>query len=99
MNFQTITNTLDGGVFSSMKMQLKIHWGIGGMKKKLIVDYLGKRLNRNPIFHSLTPKSLKSKAIIYVRKLSLNVASPKRFNSIFIRKMTPNISKLSSVVE
>lgn len=35
------TNHLDGGVFSPMKMLLKIHRGIGiEMKKKLIVDYL-----------------------------------------------------------
>jgi len=35
------TNHLDGGLFSPMKMLLKIHRGIGiEMKKKLIVDYL-----------------------------------------------------------
>ena len=35
------TNHLDGGLFSPMKMLLKIHRGISiEMKKKLIVDYL-----------------------------------------------------------
>jgi len=35
------TNHLDGGLFSPMKILLKIHRGIGiEMKKKLIVDYL-----------------------------------------------------------
>lgn len=41
LNIQNTTNSLDGGVFSPMKMLLKIHRGIGiEMKKKLIVDYL-----------------------------------------------------------
>jgi len=39
------TNSLDGGLFSPMKMLLKIHRGIGiEMKKKLIVDYLENRM-------------------------------------------------------
>ena len=39
------TNALDGGLFSPMKMLLKIHRGIGiEMKKKLIVYYLEKQL-------------------------------------------------------
>ena len=38
---QNTTNSLDGGVFSPMKLLLKIHRGIGiEMKKKLITDYL-----------------------------------------------------------
>ena len=41
LNIPTTTNSLDGGVFSPMKMLLKIHRGIGiEMKKILIVDYL-----------------------------------------------------------
>jgi len=41
LHIQNTTNSLDGGVFSPMKMLLKIHRGIGiEMKKKLIVDYL-----------------------------------------------------------
>jgi hypothetical protein len=39
------TNHLDGGLFSPMKMLMKIHRGIGiEMKKKLIVDYLETRV-------------------------------------------------------
>ena len=41
LHMQNTTNSLDGGVFSPMKMLLKIHRGIGiEMKKKLISDYL-----------------------------------------------------------
>ena len=41
LNMQNTTNSLDGGVFSPMKLLLKIHRGIGiEMKKKLIIDYL-----------------------------------------------------------
>ena len=41
LNIPNTTNSLDGGVFSPMKMLMKIHRGIGiEMKKKLIVDYL-----------------------------------------------------------
>ncbi len=41
LHIQNTTNSLDGGVFSPMKMLLKIHRGIGiDMKKKLITDYL-----------------------------------------------------------
>lgn len=41
LHIPNTTNSLDGGVFSPMKMLLKIHRGIGiEMKKKLIVDYL-----------------------------------------------------------
>ena len=40
------TNSLDGGLFSPMKMLLKIHRGISiEIKKKLIVDYLENGLN------------------------------------------------------
>ena len=45
LNMQNTTNSLDGGVFSPMKMLLKVHRGIGvEMKKKLITDYLENRL-------------------------------------------------------
>jgi len=41
LHIQNTTNSLDGGVFSPMKMLLKIHRGIAiNMKKKLITDYL-----------------------------------------------------------
>jgi hypothetical protein len=41
LNIPNTTNALDGGLFSPMKMLLKIHRGIGiEMKKKLITDYL-----------------------------------------------------------
>ena len=41
LNIPNTTNSLDGGVFSPMKMLMKVHRGIGiEMKKKLIVDYL-----------------------------------------------------------
>jgi hypothetical protein len=41
LHIQNTTNSLDGGVFSPMKMLLKIHRGMSiEMKKKLIVDYL-----------------------------------------------------------
>jgi len=44
LSIPNTTNALDGGLFSPMKMLLKIHRGIGiKMKKKLIVDYLEKR--------------------------------------------------------
>ena len=45
LKMQNTTNSLDGGVFSPMKMLLKVHRGIGvEMKKKLITDYLENRL-------------------------------------------------------
>ena len=41
LNIPTTTNSLDGGVFTPLKMLLKIHRGIGiEMKKKMIIDYL-----------------------------------------------------------
>ena len=41
LNIANTTNGLDGGLFSPMKMLMKVHRGIGiEMKKKLIVDYL-----------------------------------------------------------
>ena len=41
LKMHNTTNSLDGGLFSPMKMLLKIHRGIGiKMKKKLIIDYL-----------------------------------------------------------
>ena len=45
LQMQNTTNSLDGGLFSPMKMLLKIHRGIGiEMKKKLITDYLENRI-------------------------------------------------------
>ena len=45
LNIPSTTNALDGGLFSPMKMLLKIHRGIGiEMKKKLIMDYLEKQV-------------------------------------------------------
>ena len=45
LNIPNTTNALDGGLFSPMKMLLKIHRGIGiEMKKKLIADYLEKQV-------------------------------------------------------
>ena len=45
LNIPNTTNALDGGLFSPMKMLLKIHRGIGiEMKKKLIRDYLEKQV-------------------------------------------------------
>ena len=45
LKMQNTTNSLDGGVFSPMKLLLKIHRGIGiEMKKKLITDYLENKL-------------------------------------------------------
>jgi len=44
LSIPNTTNALDGGLFSPMKVLLKIHRGIGiEMKKKLIVDYLEKQ--------------------------------------------------------
>jgi len=41
LHIPNTTNALDGGVFSPMKMLLKIHHGIGiELKKKLMTDYL-----------------------------------------------------------
>jgi len=41
LNITNTTNGLDGGLFSPMKMLMKVHRGIGiEMKKNLIVDYL-----------------------------------------------------------
>ena len=46
LNIPNTTNSLDGGLFSPMKMLLKIHRGIGiEMKKKLIVHYLENLVN------------------------------------------------------
>jgi hypothetical protein len=43
------TNALDGGLFSPMKMLLKIHRGIGiDMKQKLIMDYMEKLMKKQP---------------------------------------------------
>ena len=45
LNIPNTTNALDGGLFSPMKMLLKVHRGIGiEMKKKLITDYLEKQV-------------------------------------------------------
>ncbi len=46
LHIHNTTNALDGGVFSPMKMLLKVHRGIGiEMKKKLITDYLENKVN------------------------------------------------------
>jgi hypothetical protein len=45
LQMQNTTNSLDGGLFSPMKILLKIHRGITiEMKKKLITDYLENRI-------------------------------------------------------
>ena len=47
LNIPNTTNALDGGCFAPMKMLLKIHRGIGlSVKKKLIIDFILKRMNQ-----------------------------------------------------